>query len=156
MQVSPYHVASVKSYVYSYELSVTIAAADMVSVKRLHFGYILYGIIACSLGMFKHHVTFLFALFMVTQIFKQHVKEHDLFICSLLNDSVSNLDYTASNNWLTVNNELQTLKNKTVMTLFEILSWPVSEGNEENHKYIYRYRILRACTLMLNQDMGVY
>lgn len=80
MQVSPYHVVSLKSYVYSYELSVTIAAADMVSVKHLHFGYILYGIIACSLGMFKHYVTFLFALLTATPFLYSMLKKNKIFL----------------------------------------------------------------------------
>jgi hypothetical protein len=54
---------------------VRTAAADTVSVIHLHFGYILYGIIACSLEMFKHYVK----------------EELDI--------------YFASNNWVVVNNE---------------------------------------------------
>jgi hypothetical protein len=49
---------------YSYEPIATIAAADMVSVRRRHFGYTLYEITVCSLGMLKHYVK----------------EEHDLFV----------------------------------------------------------------------------
>lgn len=157
MQVSPYHVVSVKSYVYSYELSVTIAAADMVSVKHLHFGYILCGIIACSLGMFKHHVTFLFALFIVTPFLNSMSQKNMIYLFAVYLMTVSSTQTIQHQiiGWQWTMN-CKSWRTKQLWSNLRYYLGLYLKEMRKTTKYIYRCRILRAYASMLNQDMGVY
>jgi hypothetical protein len=54
-------------------------------------------------------------------------------ICKLL-DAVSNLDSIASNDWMTVNNELVKMWTEAVMIFFKVQSHHLHGRAEKNHE----------------------
>jgi hypothetical protein len=54
-----------------------------------------------------------------------------LFICSLFNDTVSNSDYIAMNDWIVANNELKMMYKETVMVQFKIVSWYLLQESQK-------------------------
>jgi hypothetical protein len=49
--------------------------------------------------------------------------------------TVSDSDYIASNDWMTVDNELERMRKEGVVTPFNVISRNLNGGTEENHSH---------------------